>query len=82
MDWDILNCIRASCFQGSIKNPDKQVAFSQISFYEAESWCYDWFNINKEVTWKNMSMSMMWSEMSSIEFEQPINEKMVEFLSI
>ena len=39
MDWDSLNYIRAPCFQGSIKNPDKQVAFSQNSFYEAET-CY------------------------------------------
>ena len=23
MDWDILNCIRVPCFQGSIKNPDE-----------------------------------------------------------
>ena len=36
MDWDILNNIRAPCFQGSIKNPDKQFLHSQIVFYEAE----------------------------------------------
>ena len=41
MDWDSLNYIRAAYFQGSVKNPDKQVAFSQISFYEAETWYYD-----------------------------------------
>ena len=41
MDWDSLNYIRAPCFQGSIKNPDEQAAFSQISFYEAETWYYD-----------------------------------------
>ena len=49
MDWDSFNYIRAACFQGSIKNPDKQVAFSQIIFYEAETCYYDWFNGNKEV---------------------------------
>ena len=59
-------------FQGSIKNPDKQVAFSQISFYEAETWYYDWFNVNKEVTWKSKSMSMVWTELSSITFEHPV----------
>ena len=37
-------------------------AFSLISFYEAEAWNYDWFNVNDEAMWKSMRMSMTWTE--------------------
>jgi hypothetical protein len=40
--------MRATYFQGSIKNPDKQLPLSQISFYEAETWHYYRFNVTKE----------------------------------
>ena len=51
-------------------NPDEQVAFSQISFYEAKTWHYYRCNIAKEADKKSKSMSMAWTEASSIEFEQ------------
>ena len=52
MDWDILNYLRATYFQGSIKNPDKQLPLSQISFYEADTWHYYRFNVSKEANKK------------------------------
>ena len=56
--------MRATYFQGSIKNPDAQLPLSQISFYEAETWHYYRFNIAKEAHKKSKSMCMMWNEMS------------------
>ena len=49
MDWDILNSTCAPYFQGSITNPNTQLPYSQINFYEAETWYYYWFNMNKEI---------------------------------
>ena len=49
MDWDSLNHILAPFFQGSIKNPDEQVAFSQISFCEAETWHHCSFDVKNEI---------------------------------
>ena len=49
VDWDILHSAWAPCFQGSVTNPDTQLPYSQIMFYEAETCYYSLFNGNKEI---------------------------------
>ena len=48
----------------SIDNLRHVMPYSQISFYEAETWHYYGFNVTKEAHKKINYTSMMWTEIS------------------